>query len=84
MFTGGATVMNPALGLTMAGTAAASRVGATNMRRGSVNELSNLMRMGSAPPTVGGPFRATAPTTMRGLLSFEDLEQQQRNLMGIQ
>jgi hypothetical protein len=84
MFTGGATVMNPALGLTMAGTAAASRVGATNMRRGSVNELSNLMRMGSAPQTVGGPFRATAPTTMRGLLSFEDLEQQQRNLMGIQ
>jgi len=84
MFTGGATVMNPALGLTMAGTAAASRVGATNMRRASVDELSNLMRMGSAPQTVGGRFRATAPTTLRGLLSFEDLEQQQRNLMGIQ
>ena len=84
MFTGGATVMNPALGLGMAGTAAASRVGATNMRRTSVNELSNLMRMGSAPGTTGGPFRATAPTTMRGLLSMEDLEQQQRNLLGIQ
>lgn len=84
MFTGGATVMNPALGLGMAGTAAASRVGATNMRRNSVNELSNLMRMGSAPRTTGGPFRATAPTTMRGLLSMEDLEQQQRNLLGIQ
>jgi hypothetical protein len=84
MFTGGATVMNPALGLGMAGTAAASRVGATNMRRTSVNELSNLMRMGSAPRTTGGPFRATAPTTMRGLLSMEDLEQQQRNLLGIQ
>jgi hypothetical protein len=84
MFTGGATVMNPALGLTMAGTAAASRVGATNMRRASVDELSNLMRMGSAPATIGGPFRATTPTTVRGLLSFEDLEQQQRNLMGIQ
>jgi hypothetical protein len=84
MFTGGATVMNPAIGLGMAGTAAASRVGATNMRRASVNELSNLMRMGSAPRTTGGPFRATAPTTMRGLLSMEDLEQQQRNLLGIQ
>jgi hypothetical protein len=84
MFTGGATVMNPAVGLTMAGTAAASRVGATNMRRASVNELSNLMRMGSAPRTTGGPFRATAPTTMRGLLSMENLEQQQRNLLGIQ
>jgi len=84
MFTGGATVMNPAVGLTMAGTAAASRLGATNMRRTSVNELSNLMRMGSAPRTIGGPFRATAPTTIRGLLSMEDLEQQQRNLLGIQ
>lgn len=84
MFTGGATVLNPALGLGLAGTAAASRVGAANLRRSSVEDLSNLMRMGSAPRTVGGPFRATAPTTMRGLLSIDDLEEQQRNLLGLQ
>lgn len=84
MFTGGATVMNPALGLGLAGTAAASRVGATNMRRATVNDLSNLMRTGSAPRTIGGPFRAVAPTTMRGLLSMDELDQQQRSLLGLQ
>lgn len=83
MFTGGATVLNPVLGLGLAGTAAASRVGATNLRRSSVEDLSNIMRMGGTPRTVGGPFRAAVPTTMRGLLSMDDLDEQQRNLMGL-
>jgi hypothetical protein len=64
--------------------AAGSRVAATNMRRGSVEDLANTMRYGQTPQTIGGPFRAVAPTTMRGLLSIEDLDQEQRNLLGIQ
>jgi hypothetical protein len=84
LFTGGATVMAPAVGIPMALGAAGSRVAATNMRRGSVEDLANTMRYGQTPQTIGGPFRAVAPTTMRGLLSIEDLDQEQRNLLGIQ
>jgi len=84
MFTGGATAMSPALGIPMALGAAGSRVGATNMRTGSVQDLANMMRYGGTPQTTGGPFRAVTPTTMRGLLSIEDLDQEQRNLLGIQ
>jgi hypothetical protein len=84
LFTGGATVMAPAIGIPMALGAAGSRVAATNMRRGSVEDLSNMMRYGGTPEITGGPFRAVAPTTMRGLLSIEDLDQEQRNLLGIQ
>jgi hypothetical protein len=84
LFTGGATVMAPAVGIPMALGAAGSRVAATNMRRGSVEDLANTMRYGQTPQTTGGPFRAVAPTTMRGLLSIEDLDQEQRNLLGIQ
>jgi len=64
--------------------AAGSRGLATNMRRGSVEDLANMMRYGGTPQTTGGPFRAVAPTSMRGLLSIEDLDQEQRNLLGIQ
>jgi hypothetical protein len=84
LFTGGATVMAPAVGIPLALGAAGSRVAATNMRRGSVEDLANTMRYGQTPQTIGGPFRAVAPTTMRGLLSIEDLDQEQRNLLGIQ
>jgi len=84
LFTGGATVMAPAVGIPMALGAAGSRVAATNMRRGSVEDLANMMRYGGTPQTTGGPFRAVAPTSMRGLLSIEDLDQEQRNLLGIQ
>lgn len=84
LFTGGATVMAPAVGIPMAAGAAASRMAATNMRRGSVEDLANIMRMGQTPQTIGGPLRATPATTIQGLLSMQDLEEQQRNLMGIQ
>ena len=84
MFTGGATAMSPALGIPMALGAAGSRVGATNMRTGSVEDLANMMRYGGTPQTIGSPFRAVTPTTARGLLSIEDLDQEQRNLLGIQ
>jgi hypothetical protein len=76
--------MAPAVGIPMALGAAGSRVAATNMRRGSVEDLSNMMRYGGTPEITGGPFRVVAPTAMRGLLSIEDLDQEQRNLLGIE
>jgi hypothetical protein len=54
------------------------------MRRNSIEDLANIMRMGQTPQISGGPFRAVPATTVRGLLSMQDLEEQQRNLMGIQ
>jgi hypothetical protein len=84
LFTGGATVMAPAVGIPMALGAAGSRIAATNMRRNSIEDLANIMRMGQTPQISGGPFRAVPATTVRGLLSMQDLEEQQRNLMGIQ
>ena len=84
LFTGGATVMAPVVGIPMALGAAGSRVAATNMRRGSVEDLANTMRYGQTPQIIGGPFRAVTPTTARGLLSIEDLDQEQLNLLGIQ
>lgn len=84
LFTGGASVMAPAVGIPFALGAAGSRVGATNLRRASVEDLANIMRMGQTPQVTGGPFRAVPATTIRGLLSLQDLEEQQRNLMGIQ
>jgi hypothetical protein len=84
LFTGGATVMAPAVGIPLAAGAAGSRVAATNMRRNTVEDLANIMRMGQTPQITGGAMRAVPATSIRGLLSLEDLDQQQRNLMGIQ
>lgn len=92
LFTGGATVMAPAVGIPLAVGAAGSRVAATNMRRGSVEDLANIMRLGQTPGiqrdafgnVVGGRMRAVPATTIPGLLSLQDLEEQQRNLIGIQ
>ncbi len=39
------------------GGAAGSRGLATNMRRGSVEDLTNMMRTGGVPQTIGSPFR---------------------------
>jgi hypothetical protein len=84
IFTGGAAVMAPGIGIPLAAGAAGSRVAATAMRQKSVNDLANMMRMGQAPQTTGGAFRALPATTMRGLLSIDGLDKEQRNLMGIQ
>lgn len=84
IFTGGAAVMAPGIGIPLAAGAAGSRMAATSMRQKSVNDLANMMRMGQAPQTTGGAFRALPATTMRGLLSIDDLDEEQRNLMGIQ
>ena len=80
----GTTALAPMIGIPLTIGAAGSRGLATNMRRGSVEDLTNMMRTGGVPQTIGGPFRAVTPTTARGLLSIEDLDQEQRNLLGIQ
>ena len=80
----GTTALAPMIGIPLTIGAAGSRGLATNMRRGSVEDLTNMMRTGGIPQTIGSPFRAVAPTTARGLLSIEDLDQEQRNLLGIQ
>jgi len=80
----GTTALAPMIGIPLTIGAAGSRGLATNMRRGSVEDLTNIMRTGGIPQTIGGPFRAVTPTTARGLLSMEDLDQEQRNLLGIQ
>ena len=80
----GTTALAPMIGIPLTIGAAGSRGLATNMRRGSVEDLTNIMRTGGIPQTIGGPFRAVTPTTARGLLSMEDLDEEQRNLLGIQ
>jgi hypothetical protein len=80
----GTTALAPMIGIPLTLGAAGSRVAATNMRRGSVEDLANMMRYGGTPEITGGPFRVVAPTAMRGLLSIEDLDQEQRNLLGIE
>lgn len=84
IFTGGAAVLAPGIGIPLAAGAAGSRVAATSMRQKSVNDLANMMRMGQTPQTQGGPFRAIPATSMRGLLSIENLQEEERNLLGIQ
>lgn len=80
----GTTALAPMIGIPLTLGAAGSRVAATNMRRGSVEDLTNMMRYGGTPQTIGSPFRAITPVTARGLLSMEDLDEEQRNLLGIQ
>jgi hypothetical protein len=80
----GTTALAPMIGIPLTIGAAGSRGLATNMRRGSVEDLANMMRYGGTPEVTGGPFRAVTPTALRGLLSIEDLDQEQRNLLGIQ
>jgi hypothetical protein len=80
----GTTALAPMIGIPLTIGAAGSRGLATNMRRGSVEDLTNMMRTGGFPQTIGSPFRAVTPTTARGLLSMEDLDEEQRNLLGIQ
>lgn len=81
LFTGGATVAAPAIGIPFAAGAAASRYGATKMRESSINDLINMMRAGQTPEKIGGPFRAVAPTQIQGLLS--QLEEERKYMMGL-
>lgn len=77
MFTGGAVVANPYVGVPLGLSALASRVAATQMRKGSIKDLANLMRQGNIPQAQKiGAYPAIAG---RGLLSpqisSEELQQ---------
>jgi hypothetical protein len=85
IFTGGATAMAPAIGIPMALGTTAARVGATNKRIASVEDLANLMRSGQQTPMTYRQLVEPATASMtRGLLSIPDLDREQLNLMGIQ
>ena len=67
--TGGVSAVNPIVGIPLAVGALASRYGATQMRKGSVEDLATLMRQGNAfRPQTAMPG-VPAATAMRGLLS---------------
>jgi len=66
IFTGGATIANPAIGIPLAVGTATSRIGATNMRRQSIENLADTMRKGGLYPQGTSAARALAT---RGLIS---------------
>lgn len=85
VFAGGASYLAPAIGIPFALGAMGSRVAATNKRVASIEDLANMMRAGQAPTITSQQLRSIpTATTVRGLLSMPELEQEQRNLMGIQ
>lgn len=68
-FSTGASVLSPYVALPLSLGAVASRYGATQMRKRSIEDLANLMRQGNAfRPQTAMPGAPTA-TAMRGLLS---------------
>ena len=73
-FSTGASVLSPFVALPLSLGAVGARYGATQMRKGSVEDLATLMRQGNAfrPQTTmpGAP----AATAMRGLLSSQTQE----------
>lgn len=68
MFTGGAAIYEPTVGLPLAIGATASRTGATAIRRQSVENLADFMRTGGLQPRQSSAARALSA---RGLLSSQ-------------
>ena len=84
IFSGGLTVASPILGVPFAIGAGGARMRATQMRKSSVDDLINMMRAGKAPEVIGGRTRAVAPTLSQGLLTSDQMDEEYKNLMGIQ
>lgn len=84
LFAGGASVMAPAVGIPFAMGAAGSRMAATSMRKSDVQDLINMMRAGQQPAIIGGRTRAVAPTLSQGLLTSDQINEEYKNLLGIQ
>lgn len=84
LFTGGATVAAPAIGIPFAMGAAGSRMAATSMRKSDVQDLINMMRAGQQPAIIGGRTRAIAPTLSQGLLTSDQIDDEYRRLLSIQ
>jgi hypothetical protein len=81
IFAGGATVYEPTVGIPIAIGAAASRQGATSMRRQSVERLADMMRLGQVPPK---SIPVPAITGARGLLAPLNVTQEElRNIYGM-
>ena len=76
-FSGGAAMYEPTIGLPIAAGATLSRIAATKMRKGSVEDLANMMRSGVMTKPPASPYPAITAT--RGLLSpqisSEELQQ---------
>ena len=82
LFSGGAAVMEPTIGIPFALGAIGSRYGATKMRQGSVENLADMMRAGGAPNIP--PNLVPAITGARGLLTpLNVTEEELRNISGM-
>lgn len=76
IFSGGAIAYEPTIGAPLAAGAAASRMGATALRRSAIENLADMMRLGRAPELQ--PRTYNVPVTgLRGLLSGEFQTEQQ-------
>lgn len=82
LFAGGATVMEPTIGVPFALGAIGARAGATSMRRSSVENLADMMRAGGAPNIP--PNLVPTITGARGLLTpLNVTEEELRNISGM-
>ena len=76
IFSGGAMALEPSIGIPIATGAAGSRVAAESLRRASIQNLADMMRLGRAPELQ--PRTYNVPVTgLRGLLSGEFQTEQQ-------
>jgi len=66
IFTGGATIANPLVGVPLAVGTTGARIGATNMRRQSIENLADIMRTGGLQPKQTSAAKALMT---RGLIS---------------
>jgi hypothetical protein len=76
IFSGGAMALEPSIGIPIATGAAGSRMAAENVRRSSIQNLADMMRLGRMPELQ--PRTYNVPVTgLRGLLSGEFQTEQQ-------
>jgi hypothetical protein len=76
IFSGGAMALEPSIGIPIATGAAGSRMTAENIRRSSIQNLADMMRLGRMPELQ--PRTYNVPVTgLRGLLSGEFQTEQQ-------
>lgn len=72
----GISFAEPSVGVPILATTAASRLAATQMRKQSIEDLINQMRLGQRPPVTGGMLRNVPVTATRGLLSQQQLDEE--------
>jgi hypothetical protein len=72
----GISYAEPSIGVPILAATAASRLAATQMRKQSIEDLINQMRLGQRPPVTGGMLRNVPVTATRGLLSQQQLDEE--------